>query len=389
MNKTNYSKEFIQQTNLLMIFLHSLSTGKFKYCNATTAYLAKAMRRSERTVYRYLKYLKETGQIEVSTTKFSRDKQTSKPFKIRFIRSKHWEKPHLFKEVMRVYFNEALTPQQKYKCIQILITASEVPKYDNLKLNEQMVPYGHSTPFFNQKHALWYIGYNQEAFKEGKITFVETNHKRVKRFDPYLNSRKLRMHDIEKEAGQMAIKQSIDFVKDYIKGNSHLTTQDQQSLLLYKYGQFKQENILALQAAQKAEVRAVSIEPQADLQTLPTHRTHKTEEEILDERLAALDAKMVEKRKYSDQFKRFMLEGKYKVPEFKAWVLNEIKRHRIHVEYLEEAGVAINHIELGMVNLKLDEYEDWMYGDWKQKKADEEAFQNSLLELEAMGEKYT
>jgi hypothetical protein len=80
-----HTKTFILQSMILLNHIKGLSEGKIKKCVATNKFLAKAIRKSEQQVERYLKYLKDTDQIIVNTTKLQVDPETYRRFKQREI----------------------------------------------------------------------------------------------------------------------------------------------------------------------------------------------------------------------------------------------------------------------------------------------------------------
>jgi hypothetical protein len=120
-----YSDKFITGADELMNHIHGLCQRKSKICLATTKYLAQSIGKSHRQVCRYLAYLKETGQIEIETSKAYWDIENGF-YKKRVIKSLHKVDPINSKEYLDVYFDKKLTEQQKVEETQ-KIRASAIP----------------------------------------------------------------------------------------------------------------------------------------------------------------------------------------------------------------------------------------------------------------------
>ncbi len=112
-------------SNLLLTHIHNLNTnGKFKVCKATTKYLAKAIGKSERQTYRYLKFLKETGKIENVTSKLRKNVTTGKLYKVRKI-TVTCVKPHNSDQILAIYFDRNFDLPTKHKLIKDLVLNSK------------------------------------------------------------------------------------------------------------------------------------------------------------------------------------------------------------------------------------------------------------------------
>lgn len=102
--------KFKKQAHVLMVHIHSLCQRKLGKCVATTKYLSELIGKSERQTYYYLKYLKDTKQIHVSSGEIKVDKRRymSKKsifYQNRIIQSYHQD-PSGSKEINNSFFNK-------------------------------------------------------------------------------------------------------------------------------------------------------------------------------------------------------------------------------------------------------------------------------------------
>lgn len=113
------NQNFLINCELLLIHICNLSKGKMKNCVATTKYLAKAIGKSERQVYRYLKELKEHYLIETETGKLKTTKFRKK-YRLRKI-IPTCEKPKNSREILAIYFDIEVSKEEKKEITKFIL----------------------------------------------------------------------------------------------------------------------------------------------------------------------------------------------------------------------------------------------------------------------------
>lgn len=131
---------FKKNAHVLLVHIHSLCQRKAGACVATTKYLGKIIGKSERQVTYYIKYLKDTGQINIHTSNPIKNSNFRKNprlfYKKRIIQSKHDHHPDYYQEVNNIHFSD-LSRKEKSNEIKSLVSTMVV----NVKTHEKLVDY--------------------------------------------------------------------------------------------------------------------------------------------------------------------------------------------------------------------------------------------------------
>lgn len=158
MNKGSFNKN----CELLLIHVNHLNqNGKLKICNAGTKFLANAIGKSERQVYRYLDVLEARGLIKRSTTKLLKDKKTNKRYRKRQIVAT-CEQPESSGEVLRIHFNDTIHGRIRNRLIR------EFVKSDKFVCNNMASTVDSRKPKISRAQFYDALGYKMNEIKAQK-----------------------------------------------------------------------------------------------------------------------------------------------------------------------------------------------------------------------------